>query len=156
MMGPVLGRVLRALGGSLGFYEPTYIPQFATRLQPPPGRALVVVKGWFAHGRFGFQRAPWEVVTVLAGKRLLGVMTEGHGRRSRVIAPVSPGVLDLRIEGQAFRGGSSTLLREESTHLAVGEVLYIAFVPPRPNPFVRRAKPSARWFSTRWRRDEIS
>lgn len=97
---------------SIGSYDPTYVPRFVRRLDPPPGRCLLAVKGWFAHGRFSMQRDPWLAVEVWCDDKLVGVLTEGLGRASQLVAPLTVGPHLVKFLGVGAKPGTPTLLHE--------------------------------------------
>lgn len=76
---------------SFGSYDPAYVPRFVRRLDPPRGRCLLAVKGWFAHGRGSMQREPWLAVEVWCDGKLVGVLSQGLGRASQPVAPLTLG-----------------------------------------------------------------
>jgi hypothetical protein len=50
-----LGALRQVLGAAIGSFDVRYIPRFARRLSPGEDESIVVIRAWFAHGRFGFQ-----------------------------------------------------------------------------------------------------
>lgn len=136
--------------GSIGSYDPTYIPRFVRRLDPPPRRCLLAVKGWFVHSSHSMQRDPWLLVEVWCDGKFLGVLTQGFGRSSRLVTPLTVGTHLVKFVGSGTKRDTPTLLREFRVRCREDTIHYIAFVPPRPNPFARKPKPRARWFSSSW------
>ena len=142
----VLGLIRR----SIGSFDPAYLPRFARRLDPPPGRCLLAVKGWFAHGRGSMQRDPWVAVEVWCDGKLVGVLSQGLGRAGQLVAPLAVGAHLVKFVGFGAKLDTGTLLREFRVGCRERNIHYIAFVPPRPNPIARKPKPRARWFYSSW------
>ena len=102
--------ILALIRGSIGSYDPTYIPRFVRQLDPPPRRCLLAVKGWFAHSSYSMQRDPWLVVVVWCDGKRVGVLTQGFGRSSRLVAPLTVGTHLVKFVGYGTKRDTPTLL----------------------------------------------
>lgn len=143
-------QVLQFIRAAVGSYDPTYLPRFVRRLNPPIGQCFLAVKGWFGHGRFGFQRQPWDFVQVWCDGNLAGSVMQGVGRASSLVTFLGAGLHTVTLVGFGIDNDTSAVLQEVQILCGDREVHYIAFVPPRPNPFVRTPTMRARWFSSSW------
>ena len=143
-------RALQFIRAAVGSYDPTYLPRSVRRLNPPIGQCFLAVKGWFGHGRFGFQREPWDFVQVWCDGKLAGSVMQGIGRASRLVTSLDVGPHTITLVGFGIENDTSAVLHEDRIWCGHREVHYIAFVPPRPNPFARTPSVRARWFSSSW------
>jgi hypothetical protein len=135
------------LGGFFAYYDPTRVPEFATRLRPPSGGSVLVVKGWFALS--GFMRPPWHFVEVWCDETYVDSVCQGIGRVSRTVTPLAPGRHKVKLVGENIRKGTRTVVSKTYLDTQPGSVTYLAFVPPRPN-IIQTPKPTAKWFLTSW------
>lgn len=143
-------RILHLARAAFGFYDPTYVPRRVSRLAPPASWGLLVIKGWFRHGLFSFQRDPWQLVEVWCDGRFVGSLTQGFGSRTRVVAPLRVGSHTVEVFGVTLRPRERTPLNRRHIRVKAGEVAYLSFVPPRPNPIIRTPAREGRWHLSSW------
>jgi hypothetical protein len=143
-------RVSHLARAAFGFYDPAYVPGGVLGLVPPKRSGLLVIKGWFRHGLFSFQRDPWQLVEVWCDGRFVGSLTQGIGNRTRVVAPLRAGSHTVEVFGVTLRLREKTLLHRREFEVKPGEVVYLSFVPPRANPVIRTPTRDARWHFASW------
>lgn len=81
---------------------------------------------------------------------VVGALHEGVASASRLILPMTCEPHVLEVAGRDVTSGERTVVFDIAVKPEINSVTYIAFVPPRPNPFARRRNSSARWFITSW------
>lgn len=145
-----MGLASHLVGAAFGVYDPAYVPHGIRRLVPPKQSGLLVVKGWFRHGLFSFQRDPWKLVEVFCDARFVGSLAQGIGSLTRVVSSLGVGSHDVEVFGVTLSRDERTHLHRQRFDIKPGDVVYISFVPPRPNPFIRTPKPEGRWHVSSW------